>query len=87
MPDFLRALDGCTASRLVLIATKLLIFREVVPAVWSEFDLDNAIWEIPAESMKKRRSHLVPLSVQGVDLLNELEIRTGDNRYVFSAAR
>lgn len=88
IPDFLRALDGYTGSRLVLIATKLLMITgvrtiELRAALWSEFDLDNAIWEIPAERMKMRRSHLVPLSIQALDLLNELKIMTGNYRYVF----
>ncbi|MGG7889346.1 tyrosine-type recombinase/integrase [Klebsiella aerogenes] len=88
IPDFLRALDGYTGSRLVLIATKLLMITgvrtiELRAALWSEFDLDNAIWEIPAERMKMRRSHLVPLSTQALDLLNELKIMTGNYRYVF----
>lgn len=52
-------------------------------ALWQEFDLDNAIWEISAERMKMRRPHLVPLSTQALDLLNELKIITGNYRYVF----
>ncbi|UXY10072.1 tyrosine-type recombinase/integrase [Kosakonia sp. ML.JS2a] len=88
IPDFLRALDSYTGSRLVQIATKLLMITgvrtiELRAALWSEFDLGNAIWEIPAERMKMRRSHLVPLSTQALDLLNELKIMTGNYRYVF----
>lgn len=88
LPDFLRALDSYTGSRLVQIATKLLMITgvrtiELRAALWSEFDLGNAIWEIPAERMKMRRSHLVPLSTQALDLLNELKIMTGNYRYVF----
>ncbi|AIP95796.1 DUF4102 domain-containing protein [Salmonella enterica subsp. arizonae str. CFSAN000560] len=88
IPDFLRALDSYTGSRLVQIATKLLMITgvrtiELRAALWSEFDLDNAIWEIPAERMKMRRAHLVPLSTQALDLLNELKIMTGNYRYVF----
>ena len=88
LPDFLRALDSYTGSRLVQIATKLLMITgvrtiELRAALWSEFDLDNAIWEIPAERMKMRRSHLVPLSTQALDLLNELKMMTGNYRYVF----
>lgn len=88
LPDFLRALDNYTGSRLVQIATKLLMITgvrtiELRAALWSEFDLDNAIWEIPAERMKMRRSHLVPLSTQALDLLEELKIMTGNYRYVF----
>lgn len=88
IPDFLRALEGYTGSKLVQIATKLLMITgvrtiELRTALWQEFDLDNAIWEIPAERMKMRRSHLVPLSSQAVDLLNELKIMAGNYRYVF----
>lgn len=56
---------------------------ELRAALWQEFDLDNAIWEIPAERMKMRRPHLVPLSHQALDLLSELKIMTGNYRYVF----
>lgn len=56
---------------------------ELRAALWSEFDLDNAIWEIPAERMKIRKAYLVPLSTQALDLLNELKIMTGSYRYVF----
>lgn len=88
IPDFLRALDSYTGSRLVQIATKLLMVTgvrtiELRAALWQEFDLDNAIWEISAERMKMRRPHLVPLSTQALDLLNELKIITGNYRYVF----
>ncbi|NIF59274.1 tyrosine-type recombinase/integrase [Enterobacter sp. Ap-916] len=88
IPDFLRTLNGYTGSRLVLIATKLLMITgvrtiELRAALWAEFDLDNAIWEIPAERMKMRRPHLVPLSTQALDLLSELKIMTGNYRYVF----
>jgi len=88
IPGFLRALEGYTGSKLVQIATKLLMITgvrtiELRAALWQEFDLDNAIWEIPAERMKMRRVHLVPLSTQALDLLNELKIMTGNYRYVF----
>lgn len=56
---------------------------ELRAALWQEFDLDNAICEIPAERMKMRRSHLVPLSTQAIDLLNELKVMIGNYRYVF----
>lgn len=88
IPDFLRALEGYTGSTIVQIATKLLMITgvrtiELRAALWQEFDLDNAIWEIPAERMKMRRPHLVPLSTKALDLLNELKIMTGNYRYVF----
>lgn len=88
IPDFLRALEGYTGSKLVQIATKLLMITgvrtiELRAALWQEFDLDNAIWEIPAERMKMRRSHLVPLSAQALDLLIELKSMSGNYQLVF----
>lgn len=88
IPAFLRALNAYTGSLLVLIATKLLMITgvrtiELRTALWSEFDLDNAIWEISAERMKMRKVLLVPLSTQALDLLNELKIMAGNYRYVF----
>ncbi|MBM4128374.1 MAG: DUF4102 domain-containing protein [Nitrospira sp.] len=56
---------------------------EVVEAQWSEFNLDLAIWRIPAERMKKRREHLVPLPRQAVSLLRGMETVTGHRQHVF----
>jgi integrase len=54
-------------------------------AVWSEFDLDKAIWTIPGERMKARETHVVPLSLPGVALLRRRwNERTCDNGFVFS---
>lgn len=55
-------------------------------AVWTEFDLDNAIWTIPGERMKARETHVVPLSPPAVALLRKRwEERTSDDGLVFSA--
>ncbi len=88
IPGFLAALEAYSGSRLVQLATKLLMLTgvrgiELRMAQWHEFDLDNALWEIPLERMKMRREHLVPLSTQAVAILNELRTYTGNYRYVF----
>lgn len=44
---------------------------------WGEFDLERAQWRIPAERMKMRELHIVPLSKQAVELLRELHTHTG----------
>jgi len=44
---------------------------------WGEFDLERAQWRIPAEHMKMRELHIVPLSKQAVELLRELHTHTG----------
>lgn len=54
-------------------------------AVWTEFDLENAIWTIPAERMKAGETHIVPLSPPVVALLRKRwDQRTSDNGLVFS---
>lgn len=54
--------------------------REAVEARWSEFDLAGATWRIPAERMKKRKEHVVPLPTQAVEMLRALYGITG--RYI-----
>lgn len=56
---------------------------EVIEAEWSEFDLDAATWRIPAERMKRRKEHLVPLPIQAVTLLNGMRTITGSRKHVF----
>jgi integrase len=56
-------------------------------AEWSEFNFDTAEWRIPAERMKMREQHIVPLSTQAIAILNELKPLTGNGRYVFPGAR
>jgi integrase len=60
---------------------------ELRKAEWVEIDLDGAVWRIPAERMKLRQEHLVPLSQQAVEALRELRPLTGNGRYVFPSAR
>jgi integrase len=56
---------------------------EAVEAQWSEFDLDAAIWRIPAERMKKRKEHAIPLPTQAVEMLRVLHGITGRHVYLF----
>jgi integrase len=88
----LRAIDGYEGYFVTKCALRLapLFFvrpGELRKAEWSEIDLDKAEWNIPAERMKMREPHLVPLSTQAVQLLRELHALTGSGRYVFPGAR
>lgn len=56
---------------------------ELRAAQWSEIDWEQRLWRIPAERMKKRREHLVPLSTQALDILARLRERTGHTAYLF----
>ena len=60
---------------------------ELRHADWSEFDLDAALWTIPAEKTKMRKAHHVPLSRQTVALLREVRVFTGPSGYVFPSVR
>lgn len=85
---FLRALNEYTGSRVTQNATRLLMLTgtrtiELRGAEWSEFDLEKGIWQIPAERMKMRRPHVVPLCRQAKALLEEIHQLTGRGRFVF----
>lgn len=56
---------------------------EAVEARWGEFDLDAAVWRIPAERMKKRKEHAMPLPSQAVDMLRALHGLTGRHAHLF----
>ncbi len=88
IPAFLQAVERVQAEYATKIAAKLLwltVVRtvELRCAEWSEFDIDSAIWNVPAARMKMREAHAVPLSTQAVALLRPLWELTGSGRYVF----
>jgi integrase len=56
---------------------------ELIGVRWTEFDLENSQWVIPAERMKMRKPHIVPLSKQAVAILEELKKLTGQWEWVF----
>lgn len=77
IPAFFDALDRYSGHFATKAAIRLLWFTlarpgEVVGSRWEEFDLGNAVWTIPAERMKMRREHSVPLPRQAVELLRRL---------------
>lgn len=87
----LRAIDGYEQP-ITRAALQLLIFTTVRPgelrrAEWSEIDTDARAWSIPAEKMKMRRPHRVPLSRQAVAVIAALRPVTGMGRYLFPAMR
>ena len=57
---------------------------EASNASWSEFDFDKKEWNIPAERMKVRFLHTVPLSSQVMALIEQLRPMTGHNKYLFT---
>lgn len=57
--------------------------NEVLGAQWSEIDLEAAVWRIPAERMKMRKEHVVPLPTQAVEMLRKVQAVNGHRAHVF----
>lgn len=90
LPDLLRTIakyddigDKQTRLALQLLAQTFVRTNELIGAEWVEFDLDNALWIIPAGRMKMKTEHLVPLSRQALTMLAELKEISGGGRLVF----
>lgn len=88
----LLALDNYQGSPAVMAALKLspLFFcrpGELRHMEWAEIDWDKKQWEIPAEKMKMRESHIVPLCKQAINMLEPLHAITGRGKYVFPNPR
>lgn len=96
LPDLLRKIDQYgsegggelqTQYALQLLALTFVRTSELREATWDEFDLDKAEWRIPAERMKMKAPHVVPLSRQAVDVMKKLQGINGEYRYVFPGVR
>lgn len=84
----LRAIDGYSGHKVTVMAMRLsphVLLRpgELRQAEWADIDFEEAIWFIPAERMKMRRPHRVPLSRQVIDMLRELHEHTHWWKYLF----
>jgi len=81
--------EGFFVTRCALQLAPLLFVRpgELRRAEWAEFDLEKAEWRIPAEKIKMRIQHIVPLCTQAITILKELRAFTGDGKYVFPGIR
>ena len=93
-PSYLQRLDEdnlelhlVTRAALKLIVMLFVRTRELIEAKWEEIDLESETWRIPAERMKLRVEHLVPLPNQALILLQDLHKITGESEYVFPGDR
>lgn len=89
--ELLRAIDNyrgeaTTKAAMQLLALTFQRTKEVRFAEWSQFDLEAALWRIPAEIMKMREAHIVPLSRQATEVLKRLQALTGSGRLVFPSS-
>jgi len=88
----MRALQDYRGSFVTATALKLspLFFvrpSELREAEWSEVDVDNAEWRIPARRMKMKVVHIVPLSPQAIEIIESIRPLTGRGKYIFPSAR
>lgn len=88
----LRAMDSYTGSMIVRSALKLSALLFVRPGElrhmeWSEIDFESSTWAIPAEKMKMKQPHLVPLCTQALETLRDIHQLTGRSKYVFPSER
>jgi len=90
--ELLRAIDGYEGQGFTKLALQFaphvfVRLGELRHAEWSEIDLDGALWVIPAEKMKIRKPHNVPLSRQAVALFRQVHAATGPAGYGFPSIR
>ena len=88
LPAFMDALEtypGYFSNKAALQLMLLTLARtsEVLGATWEEFNLENKDWSIPAERMKMREIHRVPLPTQAIELLGRLHAVTGNCKHLF----
>jgi integrase len=92
LPELLAKMDDYNGDAITRFAMKLMAYTfvrtsEEIEAPWTEFDLGEARWTIPAERMKMDTPHIVPLSRQAVEVLRALKLLTGNGRLVFPGAK
>lgn len=92
LPEFLTRLESYRGGKIAQLALKFLLLTFVRPgelrnARWKEFELEKAEWRIPAERMKMKRLHIVPLSKQALEILEMLRHFTGQSELLFPSSR
>lgn len=91
--ELLRRIDENTSNGIIIkTALKIMPYvfvraNELCRAEWQEIDFNSCLWTIPAERMKMRREHKVPLARQVMQLLQELHFYTGHSKYIFHSPR
>jgi integrase len=88
LPALLRAIEVYEGRQLTRLAIKLMALTfvrtsELIGARWDEFDFEAMRWSIPAERMKMKTPHIVPIARQAIEVLDLLRTISGDERLVF----
>jgi len=92
LPDLLKKIEVYQGTHVTRLAIKLLALTfvrtsELIEAKWSEFDLEASRWNIPAERMKMRTPHVVPLAKQTLEALDMLRPLSGGSEWLFPGDR
>lgn len=92
LPELLRAIEVYKGSHVTRLAMKLMALTfvrtsELIGARWDEIDWDGSRWNIPAERMKMRSPHIVPLAKQSMEALRLLQTITGGGELLFPGER
>ncbi|MFM2075096.1 MAG: hypothetical protein RJB34_1401 [Pseudomonadota bacterium] len=92
LPDLLRKIEGYQGTAATRLAMKLMALTfvrtgELIGAKWSEFDFETCRWTIPAQRMKMKTVHIVPLSTQAIEVLQVLQGVTGGRALLFPGER
>jgi integrase len=92
LPNLLREIEVYRGTHVTRLAMKLMALTfvrtsELIGAKWSEFDIDAARWDIPADRMKMRTPHIVPLARQSLEVINLLRGLTGHSAWLFPGHR
>jgi integrase len=92
LPALLRNIEVYQGTHVTRLAMKLMALTfvrtsELIGAKWAEFDLEAGRWNIPAERMKMRTPHIVPLPRQAVEVLGTLGTLTGASEWLFPGDR
>ena len=91
LPALLSKIEVYQGAQITRLAMKLMALTfvrtgELIEAKWAEFDLASGRWDIPAERMKMRTPHIVPLSSQALEVLRLLKLITGKSEWLFPGA-
>ncbi|MGO9108344.1 MAG: tyrosine-type recombinase/integrase [Thermoguttaceae bacterium] len=88
LPEYLKKLEAYDGNVLTKLALRFLLLTfvrtsELRAAQWNEINWEKVEWRIPAERMKMKELHIVPLSTQAIATLRETEKHTGNRQYIF----
>lgn len=92
LPALLRQIEVYSGTHVTRLALKLMALTfvrtgELIGARWGEIDFEQKRWDIPAERMKMRTPHIVPLSDQAIEVLSTLHTLTGSGALLFPGDR